>query len=191
MTIPDTMNQSIPSPTIYGRKDSDVGPWYRQRWPWFLMLGPAIVVVAAFYTAYLAVKSNDGLVTDDYYQKGLAAGQTLHASALAARWGLKARLRLTSEAVTLELNADQPPAVWPDLVRITLSHPTRAGLDQEAVLERKGSTYSGELHLPRSGHWLVLIEDAQKTWRLLGNVLLPATGAIQIDSHQAIAPRER
>ena len=25
-------------------------PWYRQRWPWLLMAGPAIVVVASMYT---------------------------------------------------------------------------------------------------------------------------------------------
>jgi len=44
-------------------------PWYREPWPWILAAGPFIVVIAALYTAWLAVKSNDGLVTDDYYRK--------------------------------------------------------------------------------------------------------------------------
>ena len=28
-------------------------PWYRQRWPWLLMLGPMVVVVAGISTAVL------------------------------------------------------------------------------------------------------------------------------------------
>ena len=36
-------------------------PWYRERWPWILMAGPATVVVAGLFTAWLAVRSDDGL----------------------------------------------------------------------------------------------------------------------------------
>jgi hypothetical protein len=39
-------------------------PWYRHPWPWILMSGPAIVVVAGIFTAYLAVTTADGLVAD-------------------------------------------------------------------------------------------------------------------------------
>ena len=43
-------------------------PWYREPWPWILMAGPAIVVVAGIATAWLAVRSNDGLVEDADFQ---------------------------------------------------------------------------------------------------------------------------
>jgi hypothetical protein len=39
-------------------------PWYREPWPWLLMAGPAIVVVAGLFTAYLAVISFDGFAVD-------------------------------------------------------------------------------------------------------------------------------
>ena len=32
--------------------------WYRHPWPWLLMAGPAIVVVAGLYTLFLAVSAN-------------------------------------------------------------------------------------------------------------------------------------
>ena len=71
--------------------DSTVArPWYREPWPWILAAGPLIVVIAGIYTAWLAVQSNDGLVTDDYYRKGLAANQTIARSDEAARMGLPA-----------------------------------------------------------------------------------------------------
>ena len=39
-------------------------PWYRHRWPWILMAGPAIVVVAGIATAVIAVATADTIVTD-------------------------------------------------------------------------------------------------------------------------------
>lgn len=33
-------------------------PWYKHRWPWLLMAGPAIVVVACAFTIYLAFTQN-------------------------------------------------------------------------------------------------------------------------------------
>lgn len=60
--------------TLAGRQSSS--PWYREPWPWLLMAGPLIVIIAGLVTAWLAVTSSDGLVTDDYYKKGLAAGET-------------------------------------------------------------------------------------------------------------------
>jgi uncharacterized protein len=51
--------------------------WYREPWPWILMAGPAIVVVAGIYTAFLAVTTNDGLVAEDYYRRGVEINRRL------------------------------------------------------------------------------------------------------------------
>lgn len=37
----------------------DKNPWYKEPWPWILMSGPAIVVVACIYTIYLAYSHFD------------------------------------------------------------------------------------------------------------------------------------
>lgn len=148
-------------------------PWYREPWPWLLMSGPFIVIVAALFTAWLAVTSSDGLVADDYYKKGLAAGETLAKSQQAEKLGITAGIMLTRESMQIRLNAIQtfepPPAL-----RVTLSHPTRAGMDQHLLLKRSGDLYRGEMLLPASGHWLVLVEDEAKLWRIMGSVMLPA-----------------
>ncbi len=41
-------------------------PWYREPWPWLLMLPPAASVVAGLTLAYLAVHDASPLVVDDY-----------------------------------------------------------------------------------------------------------------------------
>ncbi len=153
-----------------------IRPWYREPWPWILAAGPFIVVIAGFYTAWLAVKSDDGLVTDDYYRKGLAVNQTIARSAEAAKMGLVAGVRIAGDTLSVRLQASDNHFVMPPTLAVTISHPTRAGLDQFRVLAGKGDVYSGEVRLPAAGHWLVLLEDERKTWRLMGNVILPANG---------------
>ncbi len=169
--------------------DLDSGPWYRQPWPWILAAGPFIVVVAGFYTAWLAVKSNDGLVTEDYYKKGLSANQTIARSEQATRFGLVAGVRIAGDTLSVRLQANDKSFPMPPTLAVTVSHPTRAGLDQSRLLVRNGELYSGEVHLPAAGHWLVLLEDERKTWRLLGNVILPANGETLIGNSAASVGR--
>jgi len=47
-------------------------------------------------------------------------------------------------------------------------------------LKLNGEVYAGKLNLPASGHWLVLVEDEARTWRVMGSVMLPAAGEVVI-----------
>ncbi|MFZ1910379.1 MAG: FixH family protein, partial [Burkholderiales bacterium] len=67
-------------------------PWYREPWPWLLIAGPAAVVVASFYTLYLAIVSADGLVDGDYYKDGLAINRVLAREDAAERLDMAARI---------------------------------------------------------------------------------------------------
>jgi hypothetical protein len=149
-------------------------PWYREPWPWLLMVGPFVVIVAGLTTAWLAVRSSDGLVTEDYYKQGQAAGETLSRSRHAEALGLQAGISLTESSMRVRLTSPQSDMQMPAGLSVTMSHPTRAGMDQKVLLVRDGANYAGNFRLPASGHWLVLIEDEARTWRLMGSVVLPA-----------------
>lgn len=69
---------------------SENRPWYKQRWPWFLIAGPGIVVIAGFITLWMAIDSDDGLVTDDYYKQGLTVNQRMQRDHQASSMGLRA-----------------------------------------------------------------------------------------------------
>ncbi len=156
-------------------------PWYRERWPWILMAGPFVVVVASIYTAWLAYSTSDGLVTDNYYKEGLAVNKTIALSEAAEALGIEARARFTAEGVKVALMAAADSNFpLPKAIQLTLSHPTRAGLDQKATLVLEDGGYVGLFRVPASGHWIALIEDVAGTWRLVGNVMLPAQGEIVI-----------
>lgn len=159
---------------------SVAGPWYREPWPWLLMAGPFVVVVASFVTLWLAIRSNDGLVSEDYYKRGMAINQTLARSERATALGIEARLSFVGDGVSVRLTAKAPFFVPPASLAVTLSHPTRAGLDQSQVLKRQGEYYQGKFKLPSAGHWVVLLKDGEETWRLMGNIVLPATKEIVV-----------
>src|SRR5436309_3188288 len=71
-------------------------PWYREPWPWLLAAGPLIVVVASLWSAWIAVKTNDGVVAEDYYKRGLAINQELKHVAANAQLRLGATVRVAA-----------------------------------------------------------------------------------------------
>lgn len=167
-----------------------IKPWYREPWPWLLMAGPAVVVIAGVYTAWLAISTSDGLVADDYYKQGLSVNKTIASSDQARALGVSVSLRIVAEGFQLRLAASDKSFVAPPKLVVTLSHPTRAGLDQTRVFERSGDIYVGNMRLPASGHWLVLVEDELKSWRLMGNVVLPASGETVIGGAESAEGRK-
>jgi len=57
------------------------------------------------------------------------------------------------------------------------------------VLKPEGGVYSGEMLLPASGHWLVMIEDEAKDWRLMGSMMLPAANETVIGGGDSAKPQ--
>ncbi|HKB54460.1 MAG TPA: FixH family protein [Ramlibacter sp.] len=52
-------------------------PWWRYGHVWLIISGPAIVVVAALVTAWIAVRSADPVIDADYYRHGLEINKLL------------------------------------------------------------------------------------------------------------------
>lgn len=62
------MSQSLTNPTP---------PWWTFGYVWFVLAGPAIVVVASCLTYYIAASGQDPLVDQDYYRKGMEINKNL------------------------------------------------------------------------------------------------------------------
>jgi hypothetical protein len=152
---------------------AQIQPWYREPWPWILMAGPAVVVVAGFATAWIAFHGEDGLVVDDYYKQGLAINKTLGRGDTAKRLGVQAEIRFVDGGVKVLLgNADVRGTL-----NLRLVHPTRSGMDQSIAMNAvQPGVYEGQLQALRSGRWHVVLED--RDWRLAGDLVLPAAGAL-------------
>ncbi|MCE7878078.1 MAG: hypothetical protein DYH14_12315, partial [Betaproteobacteria bacterium PRO3] len=102
-------------------------PWYRDRWPWLLILGPAIAVIAGIATLVIAIRTDDGLVADDYYKRGLAINQVLERVERAAALGVSATVDVAADgrAVVVLDGGEANAAARPAALRLRLAHPTR------------------------------------------------------------------
>ncbi len=137
-------------------------PWYREPWPWLLMAGPAAVLVAGAATIWIAVASADGLVAEDYYRQGLAINKVLAREDAARRLGITAAVSLEGNLLSVQLEGQQPEALF-----VHLAHATRAGHDMRLRLApaAKG-VYQADLPPLPAGRWRIVIEDPRSTWRI-------------------------
>lgn len=151
------------------------------------MAGPAIVIVASLVTYWIAATTSDGLVAEDYYKQGLKVSETLERSGKARTLGIHGGVQMNAESTVVRLWATQAGEfVAPPQITVSLSHPTRAGVDQtKAFPRRPDGLYEGQLRLPASGHWLLMLEDDAKTWRVLAHVQLPASGELLVGGDEA------
>lgn len=153
------------------RRALDSKPWYRQTWPWLLMAGPAVVAVAGGVTIWLAVKTSDGLVEDDYYKQGLGVNQRIQRDRQAAALRLSGELMLGDDGRSVRLMlAAQSGLSLPAALDLRVTHPTRPGADQRASLAHLGGgMYEAALAAPIAGRWKITVEDLQAGWRLTGD----------------------
>ena len=138
-------------------------PWYRERWPWLLASGPLVVVVASLCSAWIAVTSDDGLVAEDYYKRGLLINQKLSHNPTRAEAQPGALLTVAQTGEVRVRTIGVPPStttIW-----LKLAHPAHSANDFVVVLRRESSgDYVGFLPEQTPGRWIVTLES--DTWQL-------------------------
>lgn len=172
---------------------SDSLPWRRQPWPWFLMALPVIAVIGGVTTAVFAVRSNDGLVTEDYYKEGLAVVKQVAHYERARELGLSATATVREGAISVRLSSARDEDL-PATLYLTIVHPTREGFDQQVALPRTpDGLYSAPIEPLQAGHWRLHLanlqpgdgnetknEDESRTWRMNGAAHIPAETVVLI-----------
>ena len=158
---------------------NDSKPWYRHRWPWLLMAGPAAVLVAGAITMWISFSGADALVVDDYYKQGKAINQDLRRDHAAAALGLSASMRYdpANGVVYGQLKGLKQASA----INVLLVHPTVPQKDiRHTVQTDAAGNFSLAIPLLERAHWQVQVEDAGRNWRLNGSWSWPAQISIDI-----------
>ena len=135
----------------------DTRPWFREPWPWLLMSGPFLVVIASLASAWIAVKTDDGVVAQDYYKQGLLINERLRHAAPDPECHLGATVTLSdSGAVRARLEG---LATAPRNLRLKLARPAQ-GSPAEVVALTPGADgdYVGALPAQGPGRWIATLE---------------------------------
>lgn len=168
----------------------DTEPWYKYRWTWFIMLGPAIVVVAGLTTAYIAVKQQDTLVVDDYYTQGNAINQDLRRDRAATKLALGMDMTYNPAAAKLQgtlFGAGKPLANNP--VMIHFMHPTLPEKDLSFTTRTDASgQFSINLADLEMARWQVAVTGSEGDWRMAADWRWPAEKSVEVRADLPTAP---
>ena len=154
-TIGNTMNN----------QSSDIKPWYKQFWPWFLISLPLSAVIAGIATILIAMHEPDGVVVDDYYKKGLAINKTLNSEKMAQQLNIAVAGEIINDTIRLTLTGNIPV---PEELSIQFIHPTKPNNDKNWTLKPNGAFYSATITPLAATNWHVKVVTADGHWRLSG-----------------------
>ena len=145
-------------------------PWHKERYVWLIIFFPMLAVIGGIITIILAIRSNDGLVVDDYYKQGLEINRTLERDQTAADYSLKADIKFfpAREEVTIKLTANSE-FKYPGQLQVSFLNATRAGMDKTVnLIQTEGHIYRGSLPELSIGKWYVHIE--MDDWRIIKQI---------------------
>ena len=101
-------------------------PWYKEPWPWFFLAPITASMIVGFSMLGVAIDTNDGLVTDDYYRQGVLYNENLERDEKAKELGITGSLtmdELTGDVLlTIDFGQAEPAATIDGAFR----SPTRA-----------------------------------------------------------------
>ena len=164
-------------------------PWYRHRWPWLLMLGPALVIVAGAITTWLAYTRQDAMVVDDYYKKGKAINQDLRRDRVAGAMGFTFKANYNAESRVLEGAIAERGGPHRSPFRIQLAHSTQPEKDLVlSVVPDVEGRFSAPLPALEQARWQLVVEGARRDWRLAATWQWPSQPGVSIVADRVPAP---
>lgn len=177
------MQSNFPQGNSAGQSE----PWYRHRWPWLLIAGPFIVVVAALFSAWIAFSHEDALVVSDYYQQSKSINQDLRREQAARQLNLRAELEYDPARGVLIGVMRGVESLGGKPIDIRLVHPTRPEKDIElSVQTDHRGNFTAPLSMLERANWQVQIQDKKGEWRLVGGWPWPQQRIIGISANALV-----
>lgn len=163
---------------------AQAAPWYTHRWPWFLMLGPASVVVGGSFVTWLALGHPDAMVVDDYYKQGKAINQDLRRDRVASAMRIALDMRYEGGRLTGRIESLGRPLASPFTIR--LAHPTLPERDLSLLVKPDaGGAFSVPLPVLEQTHWQVVVEGNARDWRLAKGWSWPRQQELAIEADRS------
>lgn len=154
-----------------------VKPWYKQFWPWFLIILPLTVICWTVITVVIFSKNSVSLVAEDYYKKGKGINIDISKMNVARDLSLNANVSSESNTVVIHFNKGELPH-YPALTA-TFTHRTLPDRDFSKLLTADASgNYRITLDHEIIGPWFVELQPHDKHWMIQGKVEFPAADTL-------------
>jgi hypothetical protein len=143
---------------------SDQLPWYKQFWPWFLIILPMCAVIASLTTLKIALDNSDSLVAEDYYKQGKAINMDLRKIKYAQQIGMKFLVTVADQELKI---TQQGGPEYRAALNVQFYHPT---IEEKDFSLNATADANYVYHIPLdsaiTGPWEVRIEGFDAKWRI-------------------------
>ncbi len=139
--------------------------WYKNPFVWLVIIFPLIAVIGGITTIWIAVSTDDGLVVDDYYKRGMEINRDIERDKATSNYGIKVSFDINqaSQLLIIKLQGNEK-FLLPENLKVSFINATRKGYDKTLVLAQNTSgDYVSPVPLLVTGKWYVLIEA--NDWR--------------------------
>ena len=157
-----------------------IEPWYKQFWPWVLIILPLCAVVASVSTLFIAIANKPDMVVEHYYKKGKAINVDLTRLDNAYKLALKFELAVTENTIVLTQRYGEPQNA---ALRLRFIHRTQKAKDFDMLMTSDASgLYKAALNKPIDGKWTIQLESFNASRRIQTVDIFPSNISTLLDS---------
>ncbi|WP_070971559.1 FixH family protein [Vibrio sonorensis] len=156
-----------------------VKPWYKQFWPWFLIILPLTVVVWTVITVIVFANNSVSLVTEDYYKKGKGINIDLSKINVGKELALGATIYSDGNSIVVEL--DKGKLEHYPALNVMFAHRTLPDRDFSRLLTSDANgNYRFTLEQELQGPWFVELTPHNSEWLIQGRVTFPSSSPTKL-----------
>jgi hypothetical protein len=153
--------------------------WYKQFWPWFLIIVPLTSMVLSFTMMNLAFTGEDSMVIDDYYKEGRAINLKIQKLQQAKVLNISTKAQVFSDYVEIIFISGEPENG--EALILDFFHSTQKFKDFSVTLFRDASgMYRAPLTEDVSGKWQLSLHPFNEDWKIQKVVSLPQKNSFDL-----------
>lgn len=154
--------------------------WYKQFWPWFLIVVPLSSMVLSFTMMNLAFNTEDSMVIDDYYKEGRGINLQIQKLQQAKVLNIATKTQVLADSV--EVTFISGAADNGEALTLDFYHSTQKFKDFSVTLLRDANgIYRAPLSSDVSGKWKLSLHPFDENWKIQKVVSLPQTNAFDLN----------
>ena len=153
--------------------------WYKQFWPWFLIIVPLTSMVLSFTMMNLAFTGEDSMVIDDYYKEGRAINLKIQKLQQAQNLNISTKTQVFSDYVEVIFISGEPENG--EALTLDFFHSTQKFKDFSVTLFRDANgVYRAPLAEDILGKWQLSLHPFNENWKIQQVVSLPQTSPFDL-----------
>ena len=139
--------------------------WYKQFWPWFLIIVPLTSMVLSFTMMRFAFNTEDSMVIDDYYKEGKGINLQIQKVERAKVLNISTLAKVSENSISVTFVTGSPKDG--QILTLDFIHATQDFKDFSVTLLRDANgNYRAPLDNNISGKWQVSLHPQDQEWKI-------------------------